>query len=364
MVEENLVIDERLLDRNDTKWAHPGFEEEYYIDGRKTVDKLTDPERPYEKRLKSRNKTHVALEEGKPAFFEENPDLAEQGETKDFTVPGCPEEPDHTVRVTVRLPKKRRRKMQTIFYIAGGAMLYGSPYMGPIEEYCRDYNCIVVSPWYRSALDAPFPAAINDCHAAYQWMIEHAEELNVNPDKVVLAGMSAGAYLALAFAFRLKRYGYKPRGVVSLDPIFSDDPAFLSNHYRSDNWDSDQMNKVMNLYLGEGCDRSAVSPEALVDNATIEDCRGLAPIVIHTTESDAGRDPAMAFMSKLYQAGTYAEIHQWGGACHATLYNAPKDNPIRQRYQAVVDGNIRDFLRYDMRRSWLMEDETASEQEE
>lgn len=347
------MADQKLFERNDPKWAHPGLLDEYYIDGRSTVDKLTNPEKPYEKRLNSRNKTYRILEEGKQAFFEEHPEYAEQGETKDFTVTGCPEEPHTEVRVTVRMPKKRRKKMATIFYIAGGAMLYGTPYMGPIEEYCYNYNCIVVAPWYRSSLDAPYPAAVNDCHAAYQWMTDHAEELHVNPDKVVITGMSAGAYLDLTFAFRLKRYGYKPRGVVSLDPIFDYKSEALSNHYISDNWDSTQMRKVMELYLGVDGEYDDGKPEALVDYASVEDCKGLCPIVIHTTESDAGRDPAMTFMHKLYEAGTYAEIHQWGGTCHATLYNAPKENPISRRYQMIVDGNIQDFLKYDMRREWL-----------
>ena len=272
-------------------------------------------------------------------------------------MPGCPEEPDHEVRVTVRLPKKRRKKMPVIFYIAGGAMIYGTPYMGPIEEYSYNYNCIVVAPWYRSALDAPYPAAINDCHAAYQWMVEHAAEINVNPDKVVITGLSAGAYLDLAVAFRLKRYGYKPRGVVSLDPIFDDRTDTLSNKYVSDNWDSDQMRRMMELYLGKDREYDDGKPEALPDHATVEDCKGLCPIVIHTTESDAGRDGTMIFMNKLYAAGVYAEVHQWGGTCHATLYNSSKENEVRQRYQNIVDGNIQDFLKYDMRREWLTSEE-------
>lgn len=352
----------QMFDRNDPKWAHPGLEEEYYIDGRATVDKLLNPEKPLEKRLNSRNKTYTALEEGKGAFFAEHPEYAEQGETKDFYVPGCPEEPDHQVRVTVRMPKKRRKKMPTIFYIAGGAMLYGTPYMGPIEEYCYKYNCIVVSPWYRSSLDAQYPAAINDCHAAYQWMVEHAGELNVNPDKVVISGLSAGAYLSLSFAFRLKRYGYHPRGVVALDPIFEDNMEELSNHYVSDNWDSAQMHKVLTQYFGRAdYAKLQLGPEALVDRATLQQCQGLCPVIIHTSESDAGRDPAITFMKKLYAVGVYAELHQWGGCCHATLNNSSPENEMHQRFQSIVDGNIQDLLKYDMRRAWLTEETTETE---
>lgn len=355
------IVQENMLDRNDPKWSHPGLADEYYIDGRMTVDKFCDPDRPYEKKIKSRNKTYAALEEGKPAFFEEHPEYAEHGETLDFTVPGCPEEPDTEVRVTVRRPKKLKKKMPVIFYIAGGALIYGTPYLGPIEELSYKFNCIVVAPWYRSAIDAPYPAAINDCHAAYQWMMDNAADLHVNPEKVVINGLSAGAFLDLTFAFRLKRYGYRPRGVVSLDPIFDDRNDVLSNRYVSDNWDSRQMRQMMEFYLGADREHDDKTPECLPDYATAEDCYGLCPIIIHTSESDAGRDPAMQFMSKLYEAGTYAEIHQWGGTCHATLNNSTEDNEWHIRFNTIVDGNLKDLMKYDMRRDFLLEDDASEE---
>ena len=348
-----------MTDRNDLRWAHPGLSDYYYVDGRHTVDKFTQvEEKGIDWCLMKRNKMYSDIEATREGVLQA---WEESGETKIYTIPGCPEEPETEVKVEVRFPKKLRKKMPVVFYIAGGAMLLGTPWLGPVEEYSATFNAIVVAPWYRTSIDAPYPAALNDLHAAYQWMIENAEELHVNPDKVVITGLSAGAQLSLNLGFRLKRYGYKPRGIVAVDPICDErSEGYLSHTYVNDALDDAQISKFMHLYLGDKFGSDELGPEAVANRATVDDCIGLAPVVIHAAENDVDRDASNSFMQKLYAAGTYAEYHVWGGCCHATLFNSPKDpddNPIRERFEAVVNGNISDFLKFDMRREWLVDDE-------
>jgi acetyl esterase/lipase len=355
---ERIIEPNRQSDRNDLRWAHPGLKDYYYVDGRHTVNKFTNPDKTLEERRAKRDKMYAdicaAHEMTEQAF-------AEFGETKEYMIPGCPEEPDTQVKVEVRFPKKLRKKMPTIFYIAGGAFLLGTPWLGPIEEYSQVFNAVVVAPWYRTGLDARYPGAMNDLHAAYQWMVDNAEELHVNPDKVVITGLSSGAALSLSLGFRLKRYGYKPRGIVAVDPICDERGNYLSHTYVNDALDDEQVQRFMMQYLGpENFGSNALGPEAMCGRATVEDCRGLAPVVIHGAENDVDRDASDEFIHKLYAAGTYAEYHVWGGCCHATLFNSQKDpeeNPFRERFEAVVNGNISDFLKYDMRREWLLDPE-------
>lgn len=351
----SMTID--MTDRNDTRWSHPGLVDYYYVDGRSTVNKFTNPEKTLEERRAKRDKMYGDIEAGRSAVLEA---YAEDGETKTYEVPGCPEEPDTTCKVEVRFPAKMRKKNPVVFYIAGGAFLLGTPWLGPVEEISKQLGCIVVAPWYRTGLDAPYPAAVNDLHAAYKWMVDNAEELSVNPDKVVMTGMSAGSALALNLAFRLKRYGYKPRGVVALDPICDERPnGFLSHTYVNDALDSVQVRQFMTQYLGpDNIDSDDLGPEALANRATVEDCKGLCPIFIHVGENDVDRDASMAFVQKLFAAGVYTQYHIWGGCCHATQFNSPADEPLRERYMEQVYGEYRDLLKYDMRREWLV-DETA-----
>jgi acetyl esterase/lipase len=357
-----ISLDE-MRDRNDLRWAHPGLKDVYYVDGRKVVNKFTNEEKPLEMRRQKRDKMYSDIEMGRPMLFEEHPEFVEHATTTTIMVPGCPEEPETECKVDVRVPnKKSRRKRPVLFYIAGGAFILGTPWLGPVEQYCYDLDCVVIAPWYRTGVDAPYPAAVNDLHAAYQYMVEHAAELNCDPNKVVITGMSAGAALSLSFAFRLKRYGYSPRGVVALDPICDErSNGFLSHTYVNDGLDDEQVKKFSKQYLGKAYGSDDLGPEAFCNHATVEDCYGLCPIVIHGAENDVDRDASNAFMQKLYAAGVYAEYHVWGGCCHATLFNASSEYEQRDRFMAVSTGNIKDFMKYDMRRQWLTEPENAEE---
>ena len=56
----------------------------------------------------------------------------------------------------------------------------------------RKYGGIVVSPEYRRARRAPYPAALKDCYAALKYMAAHAEELGFDRERLVVGGESAG----------------------------------------------------------------------------------------------------------------------------------------------------------------------------
>jgi len=54
---------------------------------------------------------------------------------------------------------------------------------------------------YRLAPENPYPAALDDCWQAYNWVINYAEEvLGIKPTKIILTGDSAGANLAIGIS--------------------------------------------------------------------------------------------------------------------------------------------------------------------
>ncbi|MEZ5297572.1 MAG: alpha/beta hydrolase fold domain-containing protein [Ilumatobacteraceae bacterium] len=71
---------------------------------------------------------------------------------------------------------------------------------GPDDPFCRDLcdrtGALVVSVDYRHGPEAPFPAAADDAWAALRWVAEHAGELGGDPDRIAVAGWSAGGNLA------------------------------------------------------------------------------------------------------------------------------------------------------------------------
>ncbi len=126
-------------------------------------------------------------------------------------------EPDcNTVQLQVIRPDSDEA-LPCVFYIHGGGMAAMSCFDGMYRSWGRiiaangvqavmvDFrNCIVPS----SAPEvAPFPAGLNDCVSGLRWVVAHADELGVDPARVVVAGESGGGNLTLATGLKLKRDG-------------------------------------------------------------------------------------------------------------------------------------------------------------
>lgn len=204
--------------------------------------------------------------------------------------------------------------------IPTGGLYFNSPYMWADAPAVKFFGAQAFIPYFRSCIDAEYPAAINDLHAAYQYMIDHAEELNIDTDRIIIYGYSSGAHLAASLAFRLKRYnwcgGPMPRGVYSDDGMFDDRENTRSMRILSYTW-SGLFNRGANmLYMGRNFASGFIGPEAFPNHATVEECRGLQPFCITQGQHNVGCDPATEFVMKLNQAGVYCDFYIYGGCNH------------------------------------------------
>ena len=103
--------------------------------------------------------------------------------------------------------------------------LHGGGYIGPMKNIYRDFAVYyskksmggdVLTIDYRVAPEYPYPAALLDAVAAYQWLLE---ERQYAPEKIVVAGDSAGGGLALALVMYLRDHKIPmPAGLVLMSP--------------------------------------------------------------------------------------------------------------------------------------------------
>lgn len=123
-----------------------------------------------------------------------------------------------------------------ILHIHGGGWMAMSSHTH--ENHTRKWSLstqsVVLSVDYRLAPEWPYPAAVQDCWAAYKWVRRFAKrKLGIEAEKVVVAGDSAGGNLALAVAFKAIEKGYPlPDGLLLIYPSLSTDltrptPSYL-----------------------------------------------------------------------------------------------------------------------------------------
>ena len=351
----------RNLDsRQPMEWSHPELTKWWVAGNADSIDMLCDESIPLEKRLKRQQKFRDAAAEmyaQKPYDPFNGIDWKDKDEVPyaklvKFEAPGCPEEPDVPTNVYLTVPTTPfSEPTPVIYYVMGGALFTHDIRIFPeIMRWAKQFNCAVVAADYRSPLEGVYPAAINDLHAGYQWIVDHAEEYNLDPDNITLFGESTGAHFALAMAFRLKRYGFKPRGVVANDPMVDDRNYWESNKLIKDPCDATRAHSMFATYVGwENCGTNLLGPEAFANHATVDECKYLCPVFLNVGESDQDRDATMEFAGKLYKAKVPCSLHVWQGAAHATLYYARK-TPMAEIFWANLNHDIECCMKYDMRR--------------
>jgi len=221
------------------------------------------------------------------------------------------------VPVRIYTPRDGGAPRPAIVYFHGGAFVLGDlEFEHPrCLEMARHTGAVVISAGYRLAPEHPFPAAFDDCWAAFTWLFETAELLGVDPSRIAVAGASAGGALAAAVSLRARDCG-GPRICFQLliYPVIDDRMITRSmSEFRSiRGWNRVSSEHMWAHYLGSDRDRVP----AYAAPARAEDLRGLPPAYVMTAELDALRDEGIQYAHRLIEAGVPTELHHYPGTFH------------------------------------------------
>lgn len=211
--------------------------------------------------------------------------------------------PDGPLRVRFYRDANLTTTPPAICFFHGGGWVIGdlASHDGPCRELAATSGAVVMSVDYRLAPEAPYPAAIDDCLAAYRWLSEHSGELGVDGDALALMGDSAGGNLAALVALGARDQGLRPPAVQALVYPATD---FTMTSRSIDTFAEgflltrDSMEWFRGQYLpdSERWHDPAASP-------LYADVTGVAPALVFTGGFDPLRDEGRAYAAKLAEAG-------------------------------------------------------------
>ena len=257
----------------------------------------------------------VPVAEARAVHARDTPMLSGPGEAvaevRDVSVPG----PGGALRVRLFRPA-HAGPLPLVVYVHGGGWVIGS--IEGFDPLCRALanaaGALVASVDYRLAPEHPFPAAPDDVCAAVRWLADHARELDADPDRIAVAGDSAGGNLATVAARRLRDAGGPPlRFQALIYPVC--DSALDTASYREcgegPGLTTASMRRFWDLYL-DGADGR--HPDASPLRA--EDLSGLPPAFVLTVTADVLRDEGEAYARALEAAGVPVTLRRYDGAVH------------------------------------------------
>lgn len=195
---------------------------------------------------------------------------------------------------------------------------------------------------YRLAPEHRFPAAVDDCVAAFRWAVEHAAELGSDPARVAVGGDSAGGNLAAVVAQQTAREGgVQPAMQLLIYPVT--DLSTKHESYRLFGKGFFLTEKQMDWYRDHYLpDRSAaLDPRA--SPLLANDLRGLAPACVVTAGFDPLRDEGERYAQRLEAAGVRVTLRRQSDLIHGFV-NAPTAGTAPRRAMDEICAALRTEL--------------------
>ena len=234
--------------------------------------------------------------------------------------------------VTARVPSAGA---PVLLYLHGGGYIACSPetHRSLVGSLVQRISGSAFVPKYRLAPEHPFPAALDDACAAYDYLVS---DCGIAPARIVIAGDSAGGGLALALALAIKDSGRPlPAAVTTFSPwtdMAATGVSLDENTDRCAMFAGDTIRRASALYVG------ASDPTHPHLSPLYGDFSGMPPLLLHASEDEVLRDDAIRVAQRARASGVEVELRLWKRVPH-----------VWQFFAAVLpeaDQSLRDTVRF------------------
>ncbi|WP_264076884.1 alpha/beta hydrolase [Mycolicibacterium houstonense] len=215
--------------------------------------------------------------------------------------------------IPVRIYRGGPTPSPAVIYCHSGAFVLGNLDTDQLQcvELARRARCTVISMDYRLAPEYPYPAAFDDAMVVLNWAATLAADLDIDVERIAVAGSSAGGALAALLAQHAAAGSAPPVVFQALhQPVLDDRPTGSKGEFAdTPGFDGPATVAMWRHYLGRDLSEAAVPARAA-------SLAGVAPALITCSELDPLRDEALDYSRRLLADGVATELHLFPGTCH------------------------------------------------
>ncbi|MFX0104546.1 MAG: alpha/beta hydrolase [Candidatus Hodarchaeota archaeon] len=210
-----------------------------------------------------------------------------------------------------------------ILYFHGGGMVLMSPktHRRLTIELAKMTKMRVLSVDYRLAPEHPFPAGLEDCFEAYNWLLSQG----FKAENIVIAGDSAGGNLTLATLIKVRDDGISlPAGAVAMSPGID-----YTNNSKTilENAKTDPILADIGILWWAPAYLAGADPNNPLISPVLADLKGLPPILIQVSKSEMLYDHSTRFVERAKIAGLDVTLQEWEDTTHVFQYFGFSDLP-------------------------------------
>ncbi|APX71351.1 alpha/beta hydrolase [Companilactobacillus allii] len=223
------------------------------------------------------------------------------------------------INVRIIRPEANYGKLPVIFYIHGAGWVFGNAHTHDklVRELALRTNSVVVFPEYSLSPEAKYPTAIEQNYAALKWVEKNAKDINVDIDKLTVAGDSVGGNMATVMTLMAKeRKGPQIKQQLLYYPVTNANfdtesyNTFADHYYLT----KEGMEWFWDQYTTDPEQRAEITASPL--RATKEQLEGLPDAMILNGEADVLRDEGEEYARHLREAGVDVTQIQFQGMIH------------------------------------------------
>lgn len=240
-------------------------------------------------------------------------------------------------------PHAAEGKVPGVLWIHGGGYFEGMAemvYFSRGGEAASRFGAVVLSPEYRLSPEAPYPAALEDCYDALLWLWDHADELGVDRERIMVGGESAGGGLTAAVCMLARDLNeVKVSFQMPLYPMLDCDDTDSSRDNHGIFWNTRRNHEGWKRYLGPLWGSENVPPYASPSKQT--DYSGLPPCYTFVGDGEPFYCETVKYVEDLNKAGVPAEVDVF----HIDVHAFDAFFPLRKVSREARASFLRHFAR-------------------